>query len=496
MIKSMFKRTWLSIKRKPNKSVVLILLMFVMANLVLASLLIKSAVSENIEAVKESLGSEIYLSTDMTSIMDSMEIEMTEESMQSGGQSMMNIERSEIPLSMVLEIGTSDYVRDLTYSASSTAYAVDFESYSYSSSEDDEDDESLSSNFDARSSFQSTQMIGDVLIEGINSYAFIDGVDSGSITIYDGTYFDESTDDQIMISYELAYANDLEVGDFIELQNVEDEVSYSLKIIGIFTNDSSGSENTIYMNIETASYFFLSDQLTDEGEYIVNDVVYYLTNPDDADAFIEEAYEKYPDLKDDNLTLDINNEAYEAMAGSIEQVGEFADTILIVVIVASVLIIALLINNNVKDRIYEIGVLSALGATKMNIIGQIFMELVITATIGFILSFGTSYFIANSLADSLLENEISSSEITEESSFGRPSTGTSGGVSNIPGMNIESSSITTSDVEVVDDIDVSVSITSYLLLFVIGYLVSFVAMIIPARNIMKYEPKTILTGRQ
>lgn len=491
MLKNMFKRTWLSIKRKPSKSVVLILLMFVMANLVLASLLIKNAVNENIEAVKESLGSEIYLSSDMTSIMENMSLDSIDptSSMEDMMSSSMSIERPEISLSMVLDIADSEYVNDLTYSASTSAYAVDFDAVDSSSSSSD------SENSEFRSMSFTSMMEGDVLIEAVNAYAFIDGVDTGSITIYDGTYFDESTDDSIMISYELAEENGLAVGDFITMQNVEDDEEYELEIIGIFTSDDSGSENIIYMNIETAAYFFTEDQFTDDGDYIVSDVVYYLTNPDYSDAFIEEASEKYPDMEDENLTLDINNDAYEAMAGSIEQVGEFANTILIVVIIASVLIITLLINNNVKDRVYEIGVLSALGATKKNIAGQIFMELIVTATIGFVLSFGTSYFVADYLSQSLLDNEIESSEVTSETSFGRPSSGTGGGISNIPGMS-EESTTTSLDVEVVDEINVSVSFTSYLLLFVIGYLISFIAMIIPTINIVKYEPKTILTGRQ
>lgn len=41
MIKSMFKRAWLSISRKLSKTIILIIVMFIMANLVLASIAIK-----------------------------------------------------------------------------------------------------------------------------------------------------------------------------------------------------------------------------------------------------------------------------------------------------------------------------------------------------------------------------------------------------------------------------------------------------------------------
>ncbi|MFI3261006.1 MAG: FtsX-like permease family protein [bacterium] len=498
MFKNMFKRTWLSLKRKPNKSIVMVLLMFVMANLVLASLLIKSAVSENITAIKESLGSEIYLSTDTEAIMSLMQSESSNMDMsadrESGGKPSMNMIRPEITLDMVLEIGTSDYVRDLTYSTTTYANASDFSIV-------EEDEEEQSGMMQPDRDFGQNQISGDILIQSINAYSFISEVTNGTMSIVDGTYFDESTDNMVMISYELSVENDLEVGDSITLINVEDESEYTLEIIGIFLTTDSGYENTVYMNIQTATDFFVSSQITDNYEYIVSNVIYYLSNPEYVDLFLEEANEKYPNLEELYLTLDINNQAYEQMAGSIEQVADFANTILIVVISASVLIISLLINNNVKDRKYEIGVLRALGATKSNVAGQIFAELLATATLGFVLSFSTSYFLAQSLSDSLLQNEIESTEVNQEQSFGRPSSGSTGGAGNMAGnfsggMNDNTNNNQLLDVDVVDEIDISVSIGSYVLLFVIGYTISFIAMIIPTRNIVKYEPKSILTGRE
>lgn len=499
MYKNMVKRTWLSIIRKPSKSIVLILIMFVMANLVLASLSIKNAVNENIEYAKETLGSEIYLTSDMDALMEEMEGSMSQSEGFSGemGTSSSSIVRPEITMDMVTQIGSITYVKDLTYSATSSANLVDLNTVD--ETEDESEDESMG-DFSGMQRESFNMSIGDIFIEGINAYAFIDEVSSGEMEIYDGDYFDESTDDSVMISYEFAVENDLSVGDTILLTNVYDEsdepTEIEVEIIGIFTTTESGFENIFYMNIETASSFMSEDAYND-GDYIVSNAVFYLNNPDDSDAFIEEAYEIYPNLEELYLTLDINNDAYEEMAGPIEQVGEFADVILICVIVASIVIVTLLINNNVKDRKYEIGVLSSLGATKNNIASQILLELIITTTIGFVFSLGTSYFIADSLSQSLLDNQISSSEVTEESSYGRPSTGSTGGISSLPGGTTSmSSSYNETDVEVIDEIDVSVNITSYLLLFSIGYLTCIIAMLIPTMNIVKYEPKTILTGRQ
>ena len=100
------------------------------------------------------------------------------------------------------------------------------------------------------------------------------------------------------------------------------------------------------------------------------------------------------------------------MVEPIEQVGSFANIILWAVVIASILIISLIVVLNVKDRRYEIGVLMSLGASKLNIAGQILTELLIVGTIGFILSIGTSGMIASTLGDNLLKSQLESSQQT------------------------------------------------------------------------------------
>ncbi len=471
MKKSMVKRAWLNITRKKNKSVILFIIMFVIANLVLSSLAIGNAVDESTEYAKESLGSEIYLNADMEKLRE----EMTSGEGSFDRESMSAFARPEINSDMVKDIATSEYVKDYTYSINAS-----FEAENFNLIESDSENTGKSGMMD------SIERPGTVT--GINSYAFIPGVESNIIEITEGTYFDETTDDSVIISYELAEENDLVVGDVLELKNTETEEIYSYEIIGIFIASEEGYENSIYMNIESASNL-LTEEDYNNGDYAVSSVIYYLNNPENVDKFIDEASEKY-DLEEMILTLDIDNSAYEQMAGPLESVGSFSTTIMIVVIIAAVLIIALIINNNIKDRKYEMGVLMSLGATKLNIIGQILLELIVVATVGFVLSIGTSSIIANVMSDSLLSNQLEMNEEQSENNFGRPSGG------NMMGGIFTVGNNASNDVEVIDEIDVNVSATEYLTLFLLGYGVVIVAMSMPAINIMKYEPKTILTGRE
>ncbi len=470
MKKNMFKRAWLNIIRKPSKTIILFIIMFVIANLVLASLAISNAVDESTDYAKETIGSDVYLNVDMEKTMESMGGMRQPGGSQNQGNNGGNIslddieslmvERPTIDVSMVLDLANSSYVRDFSYQTSIIVSPGNYTEYETSS--------------------MMNRLKGGVT--AINSYAFIEEVSNNTIEIIEGTYFDEQTEDSLIISYELAILNDFYVGDTITfINNDEGEISYT--IIGIFTSTTEGYENNIYMNV-TSSEKLMTETQYNNGDYSVSNVIYYLNNPDDTEKFKEEASMKY-DFETLSLTLDIDNEAYEQMAGPIESVGSFSDTILITVIIAAILIISLIINNQIKDRKYEIGVLMSLGASKLNIIGQFLIELVIIATVGFIISIGTSTFIATTLSDSLLENQLQIEEEAVENNFGRPQ------ISNM--INILQGN---SDVEVIDEIDVSIEVKEYILLFTIGYMIVILSMIIPVINILKYEPKTILTGRE
>lgn len=494
MIKNMFKRSWLSIYRKPTKSTILMLIMFIMANLVLSALVIKSGVEEQIAYAKETLGSEVYLSADMDSLFQSGMMGQREPGSQGekDQSSMSSISRPELNINMVLDIANSSYVKDLYYRTSGSANGGSILAY-----------ESNDSSFGMGGS-RPTMNRGDFSIHGINTMAYSDEITSNILSLYEdengnsGSFVDEYTDNQVNVSYELAEANGLSIGSIITLINVYTDTEEEFEVIGIFTANASGYENYIYMNVATSSKL-LSEVAYNNGDYTIASAVYYLNNPDDFDAFTNEVNNVY-DLSELSLTLDIDTTAYDQMAGPIEQVGSFADTILIAVVIASVFIISLMITNSIKDRKYEMGVLMSLGAPKTNIISQIFLELAVVTTIGFVLSIGTSYFIASSLSDSILENQLSIEE-SSTNTFNRP------GMSNTGGMNsgnsmlggngmIGSNNNSTSNVDAIDEIEISVSFSDYAYLFLIGYLIAFISMIIPSFNIVKYEPKTILTGRE
>jgi putative ABC transport system permease protein len=266
------------------------------------------------------------------------------------------------------------------------------------------------------------------------------------------------------------------------------------------------------MNVETAAQF-LSDDDYNDGKYDVDDVNFYMNDSSKAEEFVEKINSDFTELAENNLKVSVDTTEYDAMASSIEGVGSFATTILIIVIAAAIVIVALIVTLNVRERRYEMGVLMSLGVTKKNILGQIAAELIIVGTVGFALASITGGFLAKTMGQSILDSQIASSVAQSEKNFGRPgaqiggkSGGQMSGGSQMPStpegteMPEEESSEkkskkpTTQQTNV--ELDISATPIDYLLLFVTGYVVIVLALIVPATNVLRYQPKEILAGKE
>ena len=147
------------------------------------------------------------------------------------------------------------------------------------------------------------------------------------------------------------------------------------------------------------------------------------------------------------------------------------------------------------------GVLLALGARKKNIVGQIATELLIVGTIGFVLASVSGTFLAKGMGQGILESQIAASSQQSERSFGRPGAQMSNGNSGAPEMPDRSSggnmkqrimANRSDDIE----LDINAKPMDFLMLFVTGYAVIVLALIMPSINILRYQPKEILTGKE
>lgn len=472
----MLKRAWLNVTRKVSKSIILMIILFIVSNLVVASIAINTATKEAIDFARMSLGEDVILTYDMLKMKEKMKEERQNNGTYEPGSGMTwSLVIPQIYLSEVTSVADSEYVIDYRYGFQLAVNAVDFEVI--------EQESSSMKNFSG--AFSS---IGDANLTTINAFALLDEVENNIIKLVEGKVFEEANDKEVIISYDLALNNELELEDSIKMSSL-DGAEETYTIIGIYDFIEVDEEanfyiqsiqNTIYTNLKSLKPL-LSEEEYNDGNYAVNNIKFYLDDPLNVDAFINAATNKLENFEERNLMLDINSDEYEKMIGPINGVGDYSKTILTVIIIAAVVILSLMIVNSIKSRNYEIGVLLSLGERKYKVATQLLIELIIISTFAFGLSFLTSNYVSQKLGNNLLENQIELANEQTEDTYGRGY------------QKMVSGKITNVDAEAIDEIDVSVKHKDYLKLFGIGYLILFISMIIPAARILKCDPKTILT---
>jgi putative ABC transport system permease protein len=532
MFKNMIERSWLSTIRKPSRSIILVLILFVMANMMLATIAIKNSVDISMQAAKEKLGGTVYLTTDTEKLQEQMQSMRG----QSGSGERVGMSIPTISESLARGIGESEFLSASTFSISITANASSYTTVDTVQNQREREMQEQFQNMrnqvndaqdeynSARDQFNSQNMGGgrmgggggfsfnlnmdisdptlsggDTTIQGIDDFSFVSEVEAGTISLVDGTIYDVGAEGVVIVSQQLLDDNDLNIGDTIALKAISDETEITLTIVGAYQSTSldengedSFNNNTIYVSRTTAKKFMTSEQMEN---LTVTNVKYYLAKAEEKDAFLAWATENFGD-KMEGLKLDIDDASYQTMVGPIENVGSFAGIVMWIVIIAAVVIITLMVVINVKDRRYEMGVLLSLGAKRSSILGQIFLELVIVGTTAFVLSLGTGQLIATKMGETLLAQQVESAEEEPANEMVAGPMGGSMRGSSTMTMRRFGQPTASPNAKAIDEIDVSAGVSEYLTLFGAGYLILIMAMIIPGVNILRYQPKTILTGKE
>ena len=105
---------------------------------------------------------------------------------------------------------------------------------------------------------------------------------------------------------------------------------------------------------------------------------------------------KMPEYIKEEYDMDytVNVSAYKAVADSLKSLAGISNLMVIVSVILGTITLSFLILMNLRDRMFEIGILLSVGETKMRIMLQMLMEsfcpvlLAITAGVNFFLSFG------------------------------------------------------------------------------------------------------------
>ena len=296
---------------------------------------------------------------------------------------------------------------------------------------------------------------GDFTIIGYSSDEAMTDFVEGNSTLTDGQMFEEGTEVlDCVISEDLATYNELAVGDTITVANPNnEEETYTLNVVGIYSTSSTTSNdvmqgfspssdpaNKIYMSyaavkaISTASEeaaVVSTDETT--GRETTTAIptqemgTYVFANVDDYNTFTTEVYDLGLDEMYTVSSTDLT--AYEQRLLPLENLSEMAFYFLIVVLGIGAIILVVLNIFNVRERKYEIGVLTAIGMKKSKVAMQFLIEGLVVTLIALVIGAGIGAVSSVPVTNSLLSSQIeaqSSQSIQTEQSFGRPMGGGQG----------------------------------------------------------------------
>lgn len=363
---------------------------------------------------------------------------------------------------------------------------------------------------------------GDFSVIGYSSDVAMEAFVDGTSSITEGTMFEESTSEyDCVVSDELATYNAISVGDTISLSNPNNEEEiFELDVVGIYTNSDNSSTNSVSgfststdpTNKILMSYEALNDIVEnsnsnatkeDDDEYS-NEIrstlsgTYVFSNIEDYDAFDAEI--KSLGLGEKYILTSNDVASYEASLIPLDNLKDFATTFLWVILIIGAIILVVINVFNIRERKYEVGVMTAIGMKKSKVATQfvieIFVVTLISILIGTALGASSSVPITNSLLESQIEQQVSTEQQTE-ANFGRPAMP---GPGNGPSQNGNGGKMlkggdVEGPVDYIDTVSYSINVNLIYHMMLIGILLTIVSSSISILFIMRYEPLKILTNR-
>ena len=229
---------------------------------------------------------------------------------------------------------------------------------------------------------------------------------NGTYKLEEGRHIKADDSYVALISKELADKNNLSVGDTIEFitETDIDITDTTFKIIGIFSGTEGMSKSAITPSDIPANLGYidmnsLSDLYDSEG-YDFLDV--YTHTPEEAKELME-TIKNLPEVKGKTFTFNLNSEDFDLVSTPLSSFGSMVDTTVFVFTIIGVLIVVLLLVLWTRGRKKEIGILLAVGRSKVEIVGQFLTENILITFLSMIVSAGLSITFADKIGAYIIQ---------------------------------------------------------------------------------------------
>ena len=368
---------------------------------------------------------------------------------------------------------------------------------------------------------------GDFSVIGYSSDSAMTAfMNSTSSILEGGAMFEEGTEEYTcVISQELAIYNSLSVGDTIVIANPSvDTETYTLTVVGIYTssenNDFSMSmfgksqdpANRIYMSAKALQRILdasaaVSTTVTDEttGREQESKITgtlsatYSFADTDGYYAFETEVREL--GLSQSYAVSSSDISAFENSLTPLKTLSTMAGWFLLVILAIGGVILIVLNIFNVRERKYEVGVLTAMGMKKWKVATQFICEILvvtmIAVTIGAVMGAVSSVPVTNALLKGQVESQNQQQNQMNQN-FGRPGNMGGGMPNNFPnfsGGKNPFENMFGNATNYITQVDSAMNLTVVFQMLGVGLLLTLIASAASVLFIMRYDPLKILANR-
>ncbi|MFM1655254.1 ABC transporter permease [Brevibacillus sp. B_LB10_24] len=300
----------------------------------------------------------------------------------------------------------------------------------------------------------------------------IENFANGNWKVVDGRFYNEEEMKKgspvVVIDENMAKHAKLKVGDTFKVHLISIDAVKEVKVVGIFRQNAETSQNPLAMLY--APYGFLKNAKEESGQkdLTIAYATFYLKDANYIDRFIKQGEEK---LGTDHYYFVSNDIMLKPLLAPLENMKSFAELTIKSVLIAGAAIMILIMAVAARERKKEIGVLRSLGFRKPTIVCQLIAESLVITVLALAIGLGVGHAAAGTVNGQLMKHEIAANDQLQAS---------------MQGFDWSAQGL--------QAVDSSLDASTYLLIVLMGLLITTAGTVTASYMIVRYEPIKILAS--
>ena len=235
---------------------------------------------------------------------------------------------------------------------------------------------------------------------------------SGVFSLKEGRHINKDDVDKILVHSDFAKKNNLKLKDKVSLQlinmtkNKTTVKEHKFEIVGIFTGkkqekytglSSDFSENMMFTDYKS------SQKALNTQKDIVNKLTIFASSPKEMKTTITKIKKIQVDWS--KYTISKNNNAYKEALDALNGVKDIIKIMTYSIMIGGSVILSLILILWLRERIYEIGILLSIGISKLEIIAQFILELLLVSLPSILMSLIFGNLILRQIASGFISSD-------------------------------------------------------------------------------------------